>query len=727
MTTQLSEDEQPTDGAEAPTADESPAEPPPPAEHDDLEGIRTAQTVYTKITGNVHADKVVFGVTDGAESSRRATGPIGDAEVRAALRWFVAVDGLDQAWESLLRHHCVVLHGPEGIGKRTAALKLLADLRDAGLVGADMTSVSPATSLQQLTRLAFTARGGYLVRDHVLDGSQAQVRAYDARLLVDKLKQVNGYLVITTTETAMGPRSLPELAVTVRPPSPVAVLDGCLESAALNDDVRAQAREHVSRLRSPRDVVQLADRLRQDPSQAFEALRSTARRQLEDWTSGQLTKKDVFTVVTLALVGAQPEPVLDVLVAMLLEQTRVAVADREQAPHTDPHTEVMVQRNRDHHLYTVAPAESGYGRRLRFRSPELRDLTLAELHERFAYELWEPVRRFFGGLVELGLGPEVTGELAFGLARLARCDFGDVYGSFLDRWAGGVALERSTAAMALWFMSDDDRIASLALRTAMNWGENRGLNRAITSAVALGGPLGLRFPGESMRRLCFLALRAQRIGAVARMSLAFLFANAAERDTTSAAEVLTMVRDELAKAAGPGARVSRHTGAAPAVTVADPLIDSQSDDDASGDERYERGWTIRVARAARHMVVAVLGAPQLSSDDPVSALVLRTQPANVEVLGELWADVLCSAPHRAGAIDALRRTLRALEHDSAAAPVVARLGAAIRAEMPEPHRRLRIPELKRAMTDGRVRPQVPRVLVTTLLAAIGGDTTESRS
>jgi hypothetical protein len=89
--------------------------------------------------------------------------------------------------------------------------------------------------------------------------------------------------------------------------------------------------------------------------------------------------------------------------------------------------------------------------------------------------------------------------------------------------------------------------------------------------------------------------------------------------------------------------------------------------------------------------------------------------------------VLCSAPHRADAIDALRRTLRALEHDQSAVHAVARLGAAIRAEMPAPHRRLRIPELNRAMTDGRLRPEAPRVLVTTLLAAIGGKPDESRS
>jgi hypothetical protein len=281
--------------------------------------------------------------------------------------------------------------------------------------------------------------------------------------------------------------------------------------------------------------------------------------------------------------------------------------------------------------------------------------------------------------------------------------------------------------MALWFMSDDDRIASLALRTAMTWGENQGLNRAITSAVALGGPLGLRFPGESMRRLCFLALRAQRIGAVARLSLAFLFANAADRDPETAADVLTMVRSELAKAAGPGARVAKHARTPISSTVTDPLIDSQSTDETGSEERYERGWTIRVARAARHMVVAVLGAPQLNSDDPVSALVLCTQPDNVQVLGELWADVLCSAPHRPGAIDALRRTLRALEHDQTATHAVARLGAAIRAEMPDSHRRLRIPELNRAMSDGRLRPPAPRALVTVLLSAIGGDPIESRS
>src|SRR5262249_45003293 len=150
------------------------------------------------------------------------------------------------------------------------------------------------------------------------------------------------------------------------------------------------------------------------------------------------------------------------------------------------------------------------------------------VHDRFGFQLWDPVRRWLGELSQLQLRPEIRGELAFGLARLARSDFADVNNSFLQPWSKGVASERATAAMVLWFMSEDEKLASLALRTAMEWGQDNGLHRAITSAIALGGPLGLRFPAEAMRRLCFLALRAKRIGVVARISLAFLFATAAD-------------------------------------------------------------------------------------------------------------------------------------------------------------------------------------------------------
>src|SRR5262249_34539427 len=152
-----------------------------------------------------------------------------------------------------------------------------------------------------------------------------------------------------------------------------------------------------------------------------------------------------------------------------------------------------------------------------------------------------------------------------------------------------------------------------------------------------------------------------------------------DEGAASAGDVLALVRRELEQACGKRAAKKDHSTNLLAEIdsgedlVTDPYLDEQlskgADDGEAGmlddDERehYERGWTYRVVVAARQMVVAVLAAPQINSDEPVAALILRSQPANVAALGALWADVLCSSPHKAGAIDALRRTLRALEHD----------------------------------------------------------------
>jgi len=703
---------------EEPVGQPEPLEPPktePPREPDQWDGaaeLRDIRKVFVQnnFHAGVHAEHGVFGVGGGGETLS-ATGPLAPDRVTESLRGFVPPPALAAALAVLREQRFVVLVGPESVGKRALGLYLLR--LECG-VSATLVAASPARSLGQLAAMELRTGTGYLVADHLGGAEDAAVRLYEADRLATTCRNRSTHVVLTTTSKR---RFLAPYAVAVGPPEPADVLHSHLGDARIEPDVLATAAEHVRGSQQPREVAQLAKRMIADPSEAVTAMRDVPGEHVAEWFDSAVTMRDLLSVTALAIGGNQPEPTHDLLLDTLRAHAEAVREDREAAPHVAWHDEVPRQRDRDHPLVTVAAGddlddEEGWlaGRRVRFRHDAYRECVLTELHERYGNELWSPVRNWLHDLCRTDFGIELQGELAKALAVLARLNFVEVRETYLQPWAAGGARERVTAAMVLWFMSGDDRLAPVALRTALEWGQDMGLHRAVTSALALGGPLGIRFHDEALQRLCFLSLRAKRIGVVAQVAMGGLFAVAVADSGEATGRVLATVRAELVRA------TSRRGG--------DPSVDSDvtaqldnSDTDDPDREQYERGWTGRVATAARSMVVALLCAED--GGRPVAARILVAQPEHVGRLGELWAEVLCSAPHRRAAIDALRDTLRSLENEPATA-AVGRLGAAIHAAMPVPHRPLRTAELVRAMTGGRDdRP--PELLVTTLLTAFTTD------
>ena len=339
--------------------------------------IRQSQVVFNYVR-NVTADSATFGIA--GRETRRATGRVEPEEVSAALEWYVPPAALAEANGILGRTHLVVLSGTEGIGKRATALRLLSDLC-AGTGRPMITSLSPAISLMQLaTTVKFRAGKGYLVRDHVGDGAELSVRTHDAEVLASAVRQAGAYLVITTMSSALGSRHLPGLAVSMDAPDPLAVLDRCLESVRVDDEVRDRARAHAARMRCPRDVVDLARRLASRPDEAFDALQTAARDQVISWADGRVTRQDVLSVATVALFGVQPEPTFEALLATLSEHAEPAQEERDAAPYLTPDQDFMPKRQRDHELLTVitetAAKSAGRqaGRTVRFRSAEHREI-----------------------------------------------------------------------------------------------------------------------------------------------------------------------------------------------------------------------------------------------------------------------------------------------------------------------------------------------------------------
>lgn len=703
MTTPTTTDEE----HEAPEPEPQPAAEPEYGESDRV-AITAKQVVYNAISGDIHADNAVFGF--GARV-RRATGTITPEALEAALRDFVRPEGLSRAGRILRRNHLVVLHGNEGDGKYTAALKLLSEVC-GGLADGPaptLTSISPASTLAQLgTGMTYREGQGYLIADLVGDGAPAQVREHDFRSLSTVLERAGAYLVITSTEAGLREQSLPEFVAEVPAPDPRELLLSLPGMAALEAGVRTAALVQVVHLR-PREIVALAAHLRDDPDNALQAFRSEARQQVTDWVQNTSLRRDIFEVTVVALFGVLPEPVFDDLLAGLLLTS-------DPAPPVAPTGDrELPRRNREHPLLVASGREraGGVGRQIAFRLREHRALALEALYDEFGHQLWDPVRRWLFDVRELGLTERGEGQLAIGLAMLARNDFADVCASFLEPWAAGGVVERSQAALVLWFMSDDDGLAPLALSIALAWGDRQGTAKALTSAMALGGPLGLRYPAEAMQRLCFLALRSKRIGDAAGGSLAFLLATAADAGATATGDVLATVARELVTATN-GRVLDGISLPDVAVTVADPLADAPDEDDG---DAYEKGVSVRVLRAARRLVVTLLGARRVGVAEPVAALVLREQPENIALLGALWADVLCSAPHRADAIDALRDTFAALEKADDVQGAVAALGEAIREAMPPAHQRFRNDELKRLLPGGS---RSAEANLTTLLHTLGG-------
>jgi hypothetical protein len=234
---------------------------------------------------------------------------------------------------------------------------------------------------------------------------------------------------------------------------------------------------------------------------------------------------------------------------------------------------------------------------------------------------------------------EVQIAAAYGLALLARSAFGEVANTYLTPWSAGELRHRLMAVAVLWAMAEDDEMAAEAMGIAVSWVHNRGQERAITAALTLSGPLGQQHPLEAMRWLWALAMRGERISLTARTSMSHLFAVETENEESKSRVPLFLLLKIR------------------------PML--------GGDA------TPRERRAALTVVNAVLAATQTTAELPVLASSLRARPADFEPVGELWAAVLNSVQHRAGAIRSLRAVLTAMPDDASAEDLAARLGAVI--------------------------------------------------
>ncbi|WP_431917434.1 hypothetical protein [Micromonospora wenchangensis] len=670
--------------------------PAPPVPLDDEIGLddqRYGVRVINKFYGQVHAAHATFGVSAGALTTPALVGRLRPADIGHALRYYVRPTGFAAAWGELTGSHLVILTGEEGTGRRTSAFALLHEV--TGRTG-EVTGLSPAMSLAQLVEYDYLRDRGYAVLDWLGERRDGAVQEFDLGRLSDRLETAGAFLVITTEpRVALRPGAARHVVAWHRP-DPIAILDGRLRDGSgrpLSADDQARIRQHAVALGRPAEVVRLLDRLPQGVEAALDEVEKTARHRVEEWFGQASEWDELLTVAALAFAYELPERTFERVHARLREIDR---EERARQSAVDPElvgAPLVIQGRRGLHRDgglitrqdgTTLDDDLGDERRIVLVAASMREHVLRELYE-CDYQLWQPLRTW---MHEMAANQDLDTrlQLALGVTLLARnrSAAGEAR-DLLSSWAAGSAAKRFTAVSTVSFMAGDDVLAPVALRTVLSWTDGAGQNCAMTAAMALGGPLGIRYPTEAERWLWHLSTRGQRIRVMAVRSLGLLFCSTAA-DLDGSVALLKRLLLRLRRTLGAAVNLRQHGQAIEAV-------------------------------------LEVLAVEHLDREEPMVAYLLRLRPAATASVGALWAEALRSLPHRSAAIDALRATLAALARKPIADQVAGRLGEAVQAEISPDECALLHRDLTWALRGPFGEADDSRLVVTALLTALTRTTT----
>jgi hypothetical protein len=499
----------------------------------------------------------------------------------------------------------------------------------------------------------YRAGQAYLLHDWVpVSADSGSAARYDLDQLAARLSAAKAHLAISFESAGHLQALLGELFVQWSAPEPTALLERCVSGhpdLQLSDADREQLRSAADEIRSPRLIVRLAESAVSSVPAALAEAGENENSAVAAWFGTRPARWKVWAVAALTFLSGVGERGFERQLVALTPvrapgSTRPAEDGHPDEPgDDDPFPQSRWALANDASLGAFISdrdpaAPVGSEHRPAFRTRASRLHFMMELNRRFGDELWTPVREWLFALADQPFG-ETHIAAGYGLALLARCALQEVDATYLTPWSVGDLQHRLMAVSVLWSMAEDDLVAPAALRIAVSWVRNRGQERAITAALALGGPLGQRYPSEAMRWLWILAQRGERVSRVARTAMSQLFAVESEANLGKG----TVVRFLLQKIR--------------------PML---KPDVAARDRR-----------AALAVANSVLGTTQTLTEVPTMASVLRDRPADFGPVGELWAAALNSVPHRLAAVAALHRTLAALAESSNSVELGARLGAAI--------------------------------------------------
>ncbi|NKE59099.1 hypothetical protein FXN61_20700 [Lentzea sp. PSKA42] len=620
---------------------------------DRLEGARSAEIAHKFLRGG--ATVVFNGSTSisgdmnvggrGNRSSARASiGPTeySDAYLDDYTSAYVQPDWYDEAFERLVHRKLLVVSGPTGTGRYTAALHLLRRvLKGAGPVRvrqlpvdicADPTWTPPMREcgyvvLDEQSSTPKRVRGSKpLASAEVLD----DVWLTRARELLNK---DGSFLVVVTGpprgKLAMAAKRHEFVLENVTAPSPHEVFEARLRCSDLkapgdvlrelrSTDIDALLRERPR----PRFAVRAAAEIltavgnREDLAAVVAGLRDP-QEQVAEWFGDTVDPAEIaFAVATSVLEGC----------GYLTVSDGAADLHRKLAGKTaEPVTHMRRLLRSDHpwiELATGTGTGAVAGEIVRFRNADLRLTVLSHAwHEldgmRDAIQEW---LRDMAGHSDV----EVRARAATAAGFLARGDFQHALHTFLLQWAGSdLPEERHSAALALGVvgLNDEyvDRVWQLLGEFAEQSKRDEGLPLPQTAALAAGGLTGLASP---LRALWLL----RELLAADDWSLLEPAALSVARLVEDGADVRTV-----------------------------PTLRDWTDAHRRGD------FAVKV------LIAFVIAARPPKSGRTVRwPVLLRKSAQHYEDLPVLWARALCERRVRPLALDVLREWLRLAEHDHAA-------------------------------------------------------------
>jgi hypothetical protein len=664
---------------------ENPAEPvSKPAAEGNEHATRDAREQLSSLFGSFHANifnaavngsGATFGTSGGPgreDGGRRArTGRLTEEETSALREHFAEPPLFRAATEALDRDRVVVLGGAGGLGKRTSAVHLLLN---AG--AARLEVVSPALSLEELSKHDFEAEHGYLAEDWQLSPG-ADASDFSWRVLRDHVSDAKAHLVITTG-TGKGGRSVERFAW--QAPSAAQVLAAYTAGSDAAGQI-AEIAEKVPDTCRVGDLAVAGQRLAdgEDPAKILEELAHDPGRHVREWLSAEVrTDDEIQLIVALSFAAGQSQRIFETMLSRLgstLRRTGLLPdpedekedADDDDRDRAAPRSRGLSASRTRRHPNELMERNDG---RVQFRGRDasyqfqVHRHTLQELWAEYDMTFWLAVREWLTELIGDTAIHDVQVSVALGLTVLAFTALDEVEDSYLHSWAAGEQewSGQCTAVYVLWLMSRDDTLAPVALRIATMWVNSGDPGRQWTAAAALSGELGVVYPAEAASRLWHLVGQWQDVPTKAVVAMAELFTSLVrEADGQEAYQVLQLLSERLDRA-------SHRTGE-----------DGGPPGQPSVSWRDDRKNRAR----ARLCIVEVLTARDPKTRQPSVTLLLNARPEHLDLVASMWATVLVFRPHRRRALVALLDAVRGFEHVSEDPRTAARaLGDALTEALP---------------------------------------------
>jgi hypothetical protein len=617
---------------------------------------------YSYNTNNFYArvdgSGATFGNVDGPASdevSRRTrTGRLTEEEISDLCEHFAEPALFPVAVKTLARDQVIGVGGASGLGKRASAVRLLLD------VGAGpLEVVSPALTLEELSKQDFEKGHGYLVEDWQLAPRARDAGDYSWRVLRDHVKDGGAHLVITGA-ARKGGQSVTTFAWTAPTAAQVLAvyLDGH-DTAGLIAEIAAKVPDSYG----VGALAAIGKRLArgEDPEKLLEELSHDPGRHVREWLcADERTDSEIQQVTALSFAAGQSERLFEVMLI------RLASTLREDDLLPDPAADKRGKDAADGDGVVLRPPGLR-GLRTRRRSGGLLERAdgsvrfcgkdpgyqylchrhaLQELWREYDMTFWLAVRGWLTELIGDTTVRDVQVSVATGLALLAFTALDEVEDSYLHPWAAGEKAwsGQCTAVYVLWLMSRDDALAPVALRIATDWVNSGDPAYQWTAAAALSGDLGVVYPAPAASRLWHLVGQWRDVPAKAVVALATLFATLTrEREGQEAYQVLELLRERLRRAS---------------------VRNGQDEDGKPGRPPAGRQENRKNRDRALLCIVEVLAARDPRGKQPAVTSFLDARPEHLGLVAELWAVVIRHRPLRKRALVALLNAVRGFEYVS---------------------------------------------------------------